>query len=107
MQKFHNLFGGHAESQVRIVEEELNRHLEQLRKSGGQEPSVVDIERHLEQNYFAWVSSMFHRDFHSIYSVVAYLWLLFYQIRNLFRIIDGRRFGFSAEAILNKLICAA
>jgi vacuolar-type H+-ATPase subunit C/Vma6 len=104
-QKLHNLFG-QAESPLRIVEEELNRHLEQVHK-GGQEPSVVDIERHLEQNYFSWVSSMFHRDFHSIYSVVAYLWLLFYQIRNLFRIIDGRRFGFSTEAILDKLICAA
>jgi hypothetical protein len=107
MRKFHDLFGGGVESQVRIVEEELNRRLEQLHKGGGQEPSVADIERHLEHNYFAWVSSMFHRDFHSLYGVVAYLWLLFYQIRNLFSIIDGRRFGFSADAILNKLICAA
>jgi hypothetical protein len=89
------------------VVERLNRYLEQLRKGGGQEPSVVDIERHLEQNYYTWVSSMFHRDFHSVYCVIAYLWLLFYQIRNLFRIIDGRRFGFSSEAILNKLICEA
>jgi len=107
MQKFHAFFEVDAESQVQIVEEELNRHLEQLNKSGAQEPSVLDIERHLEQNYFAWVSSMFHRDFHSLYCVVAYMWLLFYQIRNLFRIIDGRRFGFAADAILTKLICAA
>jgi vacuolar-type H+-ATPase subunit C/Vma6 len=107
MQRFHDLFDGYAKSHIRSVEEELNRHLEQLHKEGGQEPSIVDIERHLEQNYFAWVSSMFHRDFHSIYCVLAYLWLLFYQIRNLFRIIDGRRFGFSAEAILDKLICEA
>lgn len=104
MDKFNNLFDGHAASQIRIVEEELNRHLEQLHK-GGQEPSIVDIERHLEQNYYDWVSFMFHRDFHSICCVAAYLWLLFYQIKNLCRIIDGRRFGFSAEAILNKMIC--
>lgn len=107
MHGFHELFGGGVESQVRIVEEELDRRLEQLHKGGGQEPSVADIERYLEHNYFAWVSSMFYRDFHSLYCVVAYLWLLFYQIRNLFSIIDGRSFGFSADAILDKLICAA
>jgi vacuolar-type H+-ATPase subunit C/Vma6 len=105
LEKLNNLFGVNAQSQVRIAEEELNRHLEQLRKSGGQEPSVVDIERHLEQNYYDWVSFMFHRNFHSICCVVAYLWMLFYQIKNLFRIIDGRRFGLSAEAVINKMIC--
>jgi vacuolar-type H+-ATPase subunit C/Vma6 len=104
MGKFHGIFGDHGWSQVRMVEEELNRHLEQIRRGGGQEPSVADIERHLEQDYYTWISSMFHRDFHSLYCVVAYLWLLFYQIRNLFRIIEGRRFGFSSDAILNKLV---
>ncbi len=104
LKKFHDLFGGHVEPQVRIVEEALNQHLGQLQKSGAQKPSIVDIEHHLEQNYYAWVSSLFHRDFHSIYCVMAYLWLLYYQIRNLFRIMDGRRFGFSPEATLNKMI---
>jgi vacuolar-type H+-ATPase subunit C/Vma6 len=107
LKKFHDLFGGHVEPQVRIVEESLNQRIEQLQKSGAQKPSVVDIEHHIEQDYYAWVSSQFHRDFHSIYCVIAYLWLLFYQIRNLFRIIDGRRFGFSPEAMLNKMICEA
>jgi hypothetical protein len=104
MEEFHDLFGGHAWSHVRMEEKALNRHLEQLHKGGGKEPSVVDIELHLEQKYYAWVSFMFHRDFHSLYCVVAYLWLLFYQIRNLFCIIDGRRFGFSSDEILNKII---
>jgi len=107
LKKFHDLFGGHVEPHMWIVEEALNRRIEQLQKSGAQKPSIVDIERHIEQDYYAWVSSQFHRDFHSIYCVIAYLWLLFYQIRNLFRIIDGRRFGFTPEAILNKMICEA
>lgn len=107
LKKFHDLFGGHVEPQVRIVEKALNQHLEQLQKSGEQKPSTVDIEHRIEQDYYAWVSSLFHRDFHSIYCVIAYLWLLFYQIRNLFRIIDGRRFGFSPEAMLKKMICEA
>ncbi|MEN6487492.1 MAG: V-type ATPase subunit [Smithella sp.] len=107
MQRFHNLFDGYAKSHFRIMEEAQNRQLEQLHKEGGNEPSITDIERHLELNFFAWVSSMFHRDFHSICCVLAYLWLLYYQIRNLFRINDGLRFGFSADAILGKLICNA
>ena len=105
MRRFHDLFDGYAQSHFRIIEEAQNRHLEQLHKEGGKETSITDIERHLEKNFFVWVSSMFHRDFHSIYCVLGYLWLLHYQIRNLFRIVDGWRFGFSADAILGKLIC--
>jgi vacuolar-type H+-ATPase subunit C/Vma6 len=105
LEKLNNLLNINAESQIRSVEEDLNQHIEKLRKGSGQEPSVVDIEQHLEQSYYLWLSSIFHRDFHSIYCVIAYLWLLLYQIKNLFRIIDGRCFGFSADAILSKIIC--
>lgn len=107
MQGFHELLGGSAQSRIRSEEDALNRSVNKMRRESGQEPSMTDIERYLEKNYFVWISSMFHRDFHSIYCVLAYLWLLFYQIRNLFRIIDGWRFGFPAEAILDRLICAA
>lgn len=105
MDKFHKLYGGKVWYRVSLEQEVLDRDLEKIRKDTGQEPSVADVEHYLEQNYYAWISSMFHRDFHSIYCVVCYLWLLFYQIRNLFRIIDGKRFGMSAEAIQKKMIC--
>jgi vacuolar-type H+-ATPase subunit C/Vma6 len=107
MARVHELYGGKAEYRVSLEQEALDRRLEQMRKDTGQEPSVVDIEHHLELNYYAWITSMFHRDFQSIYCVVSYLWLLFYQIRNLFRIIEGKRFGLSADAILNRIICEA
>ena len=107
LETFHNLnlFGGDAWAQVRIIEDALNRRLEQLRKSGTQAPSAEDIEYHLEQYFYDWASSMFHRDFHSIYCVVAYLWLLYYQMRNLFRIIEGMRFGLPPGDILERIIC--
>jgi len=105
LEKFESLIDGDTQSHVRVIEEAQNRQLEAIHKNGGSVPSVIDIENNLEQGYYAWVSSMFHRDFHSIYCVVAYLWLLFYQIKNLFRIMNGRRFGMSDEAILNKIIC--
>jgi vacuolar-type H+-ATPase subunit C/Vma6 len=105
LEKFHDALGGKAWPQVKVVEEMLNRHLEQFRASGAREPSVVDIEHYLEQYYYNWISSMFHRNFHSIYCVASYLCLLFYQIRNLFKIIEGRRFGFSPERIIAGIIC--
>ncbi len=101
----HDRFGGHAWSRVREEERALNSYLERVHKSRGTEPSLVDIERHLDRKYYAWVSSMFHRDFHSLYCVLAYLWLVFYQIKNLFCIIDGKRFNFSPNEILNRIIC--
>lgn len=105
MAGIHDLYGGKVRYQAGLEQEVLDRRLEQIRKDTGAEPSVADIEQHLEQYYYNWIASMFHRDFHAIYGVVAYLWLLFFQIRNLFKIIEGRRFGISADAILNRIIC--
>jgi vacuolar-type H+-ATPase subunit C/Vma6 len=105
LKRFHDVFEGKVWPQVKIVEDALARHLEQTRATSGQELSVVDMERYLELYYYNWISSMFNRDFHSIYCVVAYLWLLYYQIRNMFKIVEARRFGFSPEQILGRIIC--
>jgi vacuolar-type H+-ATPase subunit C/Vma6 len=105
LERIHDAFGGKIWPQVKVVEEARDEYLDQLRASGAQEPSVVDVEHYLEQYYYNWISRMFHRDFHSIYCVVAYLWLLFYQIRNLFKIIEGRRSGFSPERIIARIVC--
>jgi len=85
----------------------LEERIEEMRKSSGQLPTAEDVERHLEQYYFRWISIMFHRDFHSIHCVAAYLWLLHYQVRNLFRIIDGMRFGLPPDVILEGIIGGA
>ena len=107
LEKFQAFFSGPASAQVRLLEEALARYADERQKSTGQKPSPIDIERYLERFFYAWISSMFHRDFHSLYGVAAYLWLLFYQIQNLYRIRDGRRFGLSAEAVLDALCCEA
>lgn len=105
MERLYGTPGGKARSQMTVVEGVLDRHLDHMRASGAQELSITDVEYYLEQYFYNWISSMFHRDFHSIYCVAAYLWLLYYQIRNLFKIIEGRRFGFSQERILARIIC--
>jgi len=105
LEKFHESFDGETLLHTNLLEDVLDRHLEHLRANGMQEPSLIEIEHFLEQHYYKWISSMFHRDFHSICCVVAYLWLLYYQIRNLMKIIEGRRFGYSPERILANIIC--
>jgi len=105
LERFHDLFEGKTLLHVKVVEEVLYRHLEQSQAGSAREPSVVDMEHYLEQYYYNWISSVFHRDFHSICCVAAYLWLLLYQIRNLFKIIEARRFGFSPERILAGIVC--
>lgn len=105
LKRFHNIFEGNIRPQEKVVEKMLSGHLERQQAIGVQKPDVVYMEHYLEQNFYNWISSMFHRDFHSVYCVVAYLWLLYYQIRNLFRIIEGRRFGFPSERILTRIVC--
>jgi vacuolar-type H+-ATPase subunit C/Vma6 len=104
LESLHRLFGNRIWPQVRIVKESLTRRLEQTGSSAGTTHSCVDIEYYLEQYYYRWVSSMFYQDFHSIRCVVAYLWLLTYEVRNLFRIIEGMRFSLSAGEILEGII---
>lgn len=103
LQKFQGLYEKQIDSRIQQEENALNQRLDEQNVRNRQELSAIDIEHYLEQDFFAWVSSMFYREFHSLYPVIAYLWLLFYQIRNLFRVIDGLRFGFPADAILDKL----
>lgn len=107
MDKFQKIYGGKAWHRIGLEQEALDAFLEQKRKDTGREPAVSEIEHYLEQGYYAWIAHVFHRDFHSICCVVAYLWLLYYQIRNLFRIVDGRRFGLPSDAILGRMICEA
>lgn len=105
LERLHDGFDRKARPYMKFVEGALSGHLEQWQSSYAREPSIADMEHYLEQYYCSWISSMFHRDFHSVYPVAAYLWLLFYQIRNLFRIIEGRRFGFSPEHIIGGIVC--
>lgn len=104
LEGLNSVFEASAWQQLKIVEEVLERHLEKMRQRGTLTPAAEDIEHYVEEYYYNWVSSMFHRDFHSLYCVIAYLLLLSYQIKNLFRIIEGLRFNLPPEAILERII---
>jgi len=92
---------GKAELIIKI-ERQINRELNQ---SSGGIPGVSYIENELERYFWSYIWKNFSRDFHSIYCVISYLWLLYYQIQNLFRIIEGLRFNVSPDIISKKIIC--
>ncbi|MCP4727813.1 MAG: V-type ATPase subunit [bacterium] len=66
---------------------------------------ILEIEFFLEKDYWLYISKLFHKDFHAIYPVVSYLCLLYYQIQNLFCIIEGFHFNVPSDEIHKKIIC--
>jgi hypothetical protein len=96
-------FNGKAELRVSI-ERQMNKKLEQ---SSGGIPEVSDIENELERYFWSYIWRIFSRDFHSIYCVISFLWLLYYQIQNLFGIIEGFRFNVPPDIVSRKIICEA
>jgi vacuolar-type H+-ATPase subunit C/Vma6 len=94
-------FNGKAEL-INKIERQMHNKFHQ---TSDQIPEVSDIENELERDFWSYIWKNFSRDFHSIYCVISYLWLLFYQIHNLFRIIEGLRFNVSPDIISKKIIC--
>ncbi len=86
----------------------LNSVADRFRDENLEDPeSIVSLELFLEKRFYTRVSRLFHRDFHSIYPVISYLWLLYYQVQNLFRAAEGIRFKLSSDEILNRLMVEA
>lgn len=96
------------EKLISDIERQMQKELDErlgTRESSGVVPEISDIENELEKYFRSYVWTMFSKDFHSIYCVVSYLWLLYYQIQNLFRIVEGFRFNVSPEILHKKIIC--
>ncbi len=66
---------------------------------------ILDLEFFLERNLWLYISKLFHKDFHGIHPVASYLCLLYYQIQNLFSIIEGFCFKVPNEVIHKRIIC--
>ncbi|HOP62406.1 MAG TPA: V-type ATPase subunit [Spirochaetota bacterium] len=66
---------------------------------------ILSAEKVMERVLLRDFSRTFHENFHSINTVICYLALLYRQIRNLFTIIDGLRFGLEPDMIMDDIIC--
>ncbi|HOP47445.1 MAG TPA: V-type ATPase subunit [Desulfobacteraceae bacterium] len=89
---------------IRQLQKEIDERLGK-KESTGIVPETTDIEFELEKYFRSYVWRTFSRDFHSIHCVISYLWLLYYQIQNLFKIIEGFRFNVSPDMLYNKINC--
>ena len=58
-----------------------------------------------EMDFWVYINKKFYSNFHSIAPVLSYLWLVYFQIRNLFRIVEGIRYGVKPEVILKQIVC--
>ncbi len=83
-----------------LVKQVQNSHVDMLTGVG-----VISAERVMERALLRDFSRTFHENFHSINTVTCYLALLYRQIRNLFAITDGLRFGLDPDMIMENVIC--
>ncbi|MFH0977487.1 MAG: V-type ATPase subunit [Spirochaetota bacterium] len=66
---------------------------------------IILTERIMEEVLLRSFIRNFHENFHSINTVICYLALLYRQIRNLFSIADGFRFGLDPDTIMENVLC--
>lgn len=71
----------------------------------GGDSGLITAEKIMERTLLRDFSRMFHENFHSINTLACYLVLLYCQIRNLFSIVDGLRFGLAPDMIMENVIC--
>ncbi|MBN1829962.1 MAG: V-type ATPase subunit [Deltaproteobacteria bacterium] len=82
------------------------RKLRALLEDGeSEQPRISAWEMRLERYFWSHLWTLYFREFHSASSIIAYLWLLYYQIQNLFRVVEGFRLGIDAKIQLDHIVC--
>jgi len=109
MKKFLDPDGGFgiAEEQVKKWEKIMDRILERsMTASEGQAGSDLSrFERELEHVLWSRVWNLFYRRYHSVNPVICYLILLYFQIRNIFAVMEGIRFSYPRDELRRRIIC--
>ncbi len=104
-----DIFDGTAVSRREIdtVEKEITRRIKAESDNTGSRDIVDDIsqlELFLNRLFMSSVNKIFSKDFHSVCPVLSYAWSLYYQILNLFMIIDGFQLQVDPDAIMQHLV---
>lgn len=66
-----------------------------------------EVELFLSRLFVSHVGRMFFRDFHSVCPVVAYAWMAYYQVLNLFAIVEGFHLGADPDSIERHIVAGA
>ena len=92
-----------VEEWEKLLLRQVQNNYADLLTGGG--AGVISAERIMERALLREFSMTFHENFHSINTTICYLALLYRQIRNLFLIADGLRFGLDPDVIMESVIC--
>ena len=95
---------------INPVEDDMRKRIRSATKepeNRDRKPDVPALEQLLGHYFYAKIKKNFFSDFHSIGPVVSYAWLLYYQVRNLFTIIEGMHLGVSPEIIMQHVLTGA
>jgi len=104
-----DVFGGSTvtSADIEAVEAEIRKSI----KTGYQAPGahvkkddVPGMELFLDRLFVSHIKRIFSGDFHGICPVISYAWLLYYQIRNLFTVIEGRFLKVDPETIMRRVV---
>jgi len=95
---------------IKPVEEDMRKKIRSVIQEPGhrdQKPDLPDLEQLLDRYFYAKIRKTFFSDFHGIGPVVSYAWMLFYQVKNIFAIIEGIHLGVRPEIIMQHVLAGA
>ncbi|MBN1533024.1 MAG: V-type ATPase subunit [Spirochaetes bacterium] len=65
---------------------------------------LAALELFLDRLFLLRVAGIFTRDLHGIHPVLSFAWQLYYQIRNLLRIVEGFHYRLPPETIVQRIV---
>ncbi len=100
-----DMFDGHGvtRQEINAVEKDIGRHVDAEGAMGGT-GDISRLELSLNRLFMKSVNAIFSKDFHSIRPVVSYAWSLYYEIINLFMILEGFNLRVNPDVILQRLV---
>jgi hypothetical protein len=101
---------GITEQEIEPIEKDISKKINAGYTAAGTPGAISDnsqLELLLLRLFMSYVNKLSSKDFHSICPVLSYGWSLYYQIVNLFMIIEGLHLRVSPEIIMQRLICRA
>lgn len=103
-----DIFEGISEAgeKIQSIEKEIGKSIRSSSSDAGTD-DIPRLENFLHQLFLCHVKKIFSGNFHGICPVISYAWSAYYQIRNLFTIIEGFHFRVNPDIIMQHIITGA
>jgi len=99
----------HGSGKLGKITQQIDSHLDVIiKKAGTALPhTAAQLSSILMKACVRHSAKIYHSSFHSVSCVVSFLLLLYFQIHNIFRIVEGLRFLQTPESVLDGILCEA